>query len=505
MSSSNSGLARNAIFLYCRSIISLLISLISVRFLLKYLGVDDYGLYGLIGSIVGIVETLKGLLSSSLQRFINISRGTNNHDSILDIFNVGLRLHIGFALFLIFASLIAGVIFIPILNIPENQLIQTYIVLICSSATMGLGIITVPYDSLIIAFERFKAYAYFSILYSILKLICVIILIFFDSWRLSLYSVFLLIAAVIMRLVSLIYCKKEFYNYTRVNRVADKTLYQQIGKFAGWKSLGTISATLQASGINFALNIFGGLAVNTARTITYQVMNAVNILIWNINTAFSPRCITAFSSGDKVSFYAMMYLMSKITFLLNAFLGLGIILFIPSILLIWLGEIPLYTISFIRLIFFYSIMKSLQDSIDVLYTAVGKLKFYQTITFICCILSVAISYLFLSLNTEFYIVFIIMGIAETIIVTCSLIYAKIYLEFNLKDYWNKILSKISISLLILIGICIFNYKIEQSELQGFTLMIISGTLWLFGGLSTCLIMLNKHEYQQLLTIIKKKR
>lgn len=98
-----------------------------------------------------------------------------------------------------------------------------------------------------------------------------------------------------------------------------------------------------------------------------------------------------------------------------------------------------------------------------------------------------------------------MGIAEMIIVTCSLIYAKIYLEFNLKDYWNKILSKISISLLILIGICIFNYKIEQSELQGFTLMIISGTLWLFGGLSTCLIMLNKHEYQQLLTIIKKKR
>ena len=126
MSSSNSGLARNAIFLYCRSIVSLLISLISVRFLLKYLGIDDYGLYGLIGSIVGIVETLKGLLSSSLQRFINISRGTNNHDSILDIFNVGLRLHIGFALFLISISLIAGLIFIPILNIPENQLINLF-------------------------------------------------------------------------------------------------------------------------------------------------------------------------------------------------------------------------------------------------------------------------------------------------------------------------------------------------------------------------------------------
>lgn len=503
MPTSKSGLARNAIFLYCRSIVSLLISLISVRFLLKYLGIDDYGLYGLIGSIVGIVETLKGLLSSSVQRFINIAKGERAFDDIRDIFNVGLKLHIGFALLLVCVTLVAGVIFIPILNIPESQIGQTYIVLVCSAVTMGLGIITVPYDAIIIAFERFKAYAYFSIIYSVLKLICVIVLVFFDSWRLSLYSAFLLIAAILMRLISLLYCKKEFYSYTRTAPVIDRTLYRKIGKFAGWKSLGTISATLQASGINFTLNIFGGLVVNTARTITYQVMNAVNILIWNINTAFSPRCITAFGSGDLSTFYVMLYLMSKITFLLNSVLGLSIILFIPHILHIWLGEIPPYTISFIRLIFFYSIMKSLQDSIDVLYTAVGKLKTYQTITFVFCILSVAVSYLFLSFNSRFDVVFIVMGLTEMIIVACSLFYAKIYLGFNLKDYWDKILSKIAVSLLILTGICFFCHKIEQFDMQQHTLIAISCVLWLIGSVCTCLIMIDKQEYMQLLTIVKR--
>lgn len=504
MSTSNKSLAKNAVFLYLRTGLSLIIQLISVRFLLKYLGVTDYGLYGLIGSVVGVVEALKGLLSSSIQRFINIAKGNGREEDIRDIFNVGLHIQICFSLILFVGTIIIGWILIPRLNIPAEKLEESYIVLICSALTMAISILTVPYDALIIAYERFKAYAYISIIYSFLKFASVIILIFFTSWRLSIYSGLLLISAILIRLISLLYCKNKFRDKTKISIVKKRYFYKEIGKFAGWKSLGTISNTILASGINFVLNIFGGLVVNTARTITYQVMTAVNVLVWNINTAFSPRCITKYGEGDYIQFYFLLSLMTKITYLINAILGFGIILFIPHILKLWLGEVPLYAVTFIRLIFLYSIAKSIQDSIDIVYTAGGKLKVYQTVVFVCSMITLLASYICLSLEYSYSSVFICMALMEVVIVVVSMVYAKKALGFNLNDYWTKVLSNIFYSVFILFGLYWMNDIVLQ-YIPLFALQLtISISFWIIGITSLFCLVLSKNELKQIISIIHHK-
>ena len=141
MQSNSRKVAKNAIYLYIRTGVSLIVQFIAIRFLLKNLGVEGYGLYGLIGSIVGIVESLKGLLSGSIQRFINIEIGNKNEKNIHEIFNVGLRIHTILAFCLICGIIVSGIIAIPYLKIPITYINQSYYVLINSSITIGISII----------------------------------------------------------------------------------------------------------------------------------------------------------------------------------------------------------------------------------------------------------------------------------------------------------------------------------------------------------------------------
>lgn len=462
MSSNVTKVAKNAAALYLRSAVSLLIQLIAVRYLLKYLGADSYGLYGLVGSIVWIAESLRGIFSSSLQRFLNIEAGKGNTENLNDIFNVGLRLIAVMASGAIILLIVGGFIVIPYLNIPPDLKFAAKMVLILSSITLGVHLLTTVLDAVIIAHEQFNFLAYVSIAHSVLKLASVLVLVLFPNARVEWYSLFILIAGFAVLVTNYIYCKTKYCQIIKPAHVQNKSYYKEIGSFTAYKSLGSSITSAQTAGVNILLNVFGSLVVNTARTIAYQIINAVNILVWNLITGFTPRCIQLYGEGNYQEFNRLLFMMMKSTLLLNTILGFVLTMFMQPLLMIWLGEIPEYTESFIPIIFLYFIIRAIQDGLDLLFTASGKIREFQISIAITQTLSIVLGAIALWCGLPYYSVFTSMVITECLCILYGLWFAKRTCGFNVRYFWQKIGMPLIFLLATLCGVIILSYGFISS-------------------------------------------
>ena len=63
-------IAKNAVFLYIRMIIVTFITLFTSRVVLRELGIEDYGLYNVVGGVVTLFAFLRSSMNSSTTKFI---------------------------------------------------------------------------------------------------------------------------------------------------------------------------------------------------------------------------------------------------------------------------------------------------------------------------------------------------------------------------------------------------------------------------------------------------
>ena len=195
-------IAKNTLFLYFRMLITLVVSLYTSRVLLNTLGVDDYGIYNLVGGIIVVLAFFNSAMSSATQRFLNVELGLNNRDKLQEVFSTSLIIHFLIAIIVLLLAETVGIWFInKHLNIPEDRMIAANWVFQFSVAAFIVNIISIPYNAAIIAHEKMSAFAYISIIEVLLKLIIVFFLqvILFD--KLILYAFLVLVISIIIRII----------------------------------------------------------------------------------------------------------------------------------------------------------------------------------------------------------------------------------------------------------------------------------------------------------------
>lgn len=196
VSENNRRIARNTLLLYGRKAVTMLIALYSSRVLLQYLGIDDFGLYGLIGSIIAVFTSLKSTFAASVQRFLNV----NKEESIArknEIFCMGMIIHVLIAVIFILLAEIGGAILLPNLNLNTEKLIVAGCILRFTILSAAVSIITVPFDALAMANEKFDALAVISIIDSVLRLCVIFILSFSPIQRVVFYAILLLCVTIV--------------------------------------------------------------------------------------------------------------------------------------------------------------------------------------------------------------------------------------------------------------------------------------------------------------------
>jgi len=377
--SNNKRIAKNTIFLYFRTIVILLVSLYTSRVVLSSLGVEDYGIYNVVGGFVAMFSLLSGALSNAISRYLTFELGRGDKERLKVVFSTSVTVQIILSLIVVLIAELVGIWFLNYkMNVPEERMVAANWVFQCSLLTFAINLISIPYNASIIAHERMNAFAYVSILEAFLKLGAVSLLFIIGFDRLIVYAILLVIVATLIRLIYGIYCGRHFeechYRFT-----FNKTLIKEMTSLAGWNMLGSSGYILNSHGINLLMNLFFGVTINAARGLAVQVNAAVTQFVNSFTTAVNPQITKSYAQNDKDYTFKLVMMSSKYSFFLMLLFAVPLIAETPIILKIWLKIVPDYTVLFVRLTLIASLVSTLSTSLYTLALATGKIKKYQIV------------------------------------------------------------------------------------------------------------------------------
>lgn len=444
-------LAKNTAYMYVRMVILTVITLYTSRIVLQQLGVDDFGIYGVIGSVVAMFSSLRGLFATSTQRFVNYSMGEGKFDKVCTIFNMSILIHviISIALFVLGEGL--GIWFIECkMSIDPSRVFATHWVLQFSLLSVVISMITTPFDALVLAHEKMNFYAYIAVLEAVLRLAIVFALAYSPIDKLILYAILQFIITIIVFLVNLWYCRSRF-SECRFKRVWDKKIFIDMSAFAGWNFLGNTAFAITQNGLNMLINTFCGVVANAAITIAYQANAALGKALDSVTTVINPYCTKTYASGQIERTLDMIYFASKIYIILQIFIALPLCVFSKEILLLWLGQVPDYTIGFMKIIMLHSVIRSIHYPLNNLFKTVGNLKRYQLAEISILSLPLLASYILLRQGCEPYVVFWTLIIFEVINYVAIIAIAKEDAHLPIRAYLKRTIIPCAISVIITIG------------------------------------------------------
>lgn len=386
-------LAVNTLHLYFRSFLILLVNLYTSRIILEILGVEDYGIYNVVGGIVIMFSVISASLSNSITRYISYELGKKDFENLSLIFSTSINIQCLISLLIILLTETIGLWFMYTqMNIPDGRVNAAFWVLQWSVFTFTIQLISIPYNASIIAHEKMAAFAYIGILEVFLKLLSVYAILISPYDKLTSYSFFIAVSAILIRAIYGLYCKKHFEecNY---KFVLNKKLTLELFGFAGWNFLGTSAYIFNTQGVNLLSNVFFGVIVNAARGIASQAEAGVRQFVNNFTTALNPQIIKLYAEKNFDSCFSIVRKGGKYSYFLMLYFFIPFVLESNYILQLWLKEVPEYATIFWQLAMLGTLVDLPGAPLTILAQATGEIKkFYIVMGALGCLV-LPISYL----------------------------------------------------------------------------------------------------------------
>ncbi len=501
-STENKRIAKNTLLLYFRMLITMAVGFYTSRVILNALGVIDFGIYNVVGGIVGTLSILNGAMAGATQRWITIALGKGDKENLKKVFSVGLT-----------AQLIIGIIILICIEtiglwylheyavIPEERMSAAFIVFQISSLTLFLTILNVPFNGAIIAHEKMGAFAFFSISDVIMKLIICFALYYTSYDKLILYSLLLFLTYLINFCAIQLYSHRKFIE-ARFKFGWDKEMYKSMWSLAFWTISGNVAYAGYTQGITLLINLFFGPAMNAAAGVANQATNIINQFSMNFQIALNPQITKNYAQQNYTDMHKLMFRSSKFSYFLMLIFTVPLFYEAPYLLKLWLGNVPEHAVSFMRIGLFVSKIMAVRNPLVTAAMANGNLKKYQLI----------VNGILLLVCPLLYIIYKIGGIPEcsAIILFIIMVIATLASAYLLKDmvYLNyyDFIKKVGVPIVVYTPLSfIIPVPIYLVMPEGFLRLIILTPIALLSTISIIYyFVLNKNERLYISSFIKTK-
>ena len=408
-----SRIAKNTVFLFLRMILILCIGLYTSRVLLNALGVEDYGIYNIVGGFVAMFAVISGAVTSAISRFITFELGKGDIRQMKRTFQSSVIVMLGISLIIILLCETVGLWFLNNkLVIPTARLDAAFWVFQLAIVTFVLNLMSMPYNACIVSHEKMQAFAYISLIEAVSKLLVCFAIIHSPFDRLVFYAVLLCVVSIIIRIIYVVYSKSKFEE-CRGHMIFDKGIVKRIFNFAGWSFIGSAGWILRVQGGTILLNLFGGPIVNAANAIAVNMSNTISGFVNCFTTALNPQITKNYANSNYLELNNLLFYGAKISFYLLFLIELPVLLNTEFILKLWLGIVPEHTVNFVTLILIVSLIDIVSMPLMTAKNATGKIRNYQLLVGGIQLLSVPLAYVFLKLGAKvevMYVAYIIVSI-----------------------------------------------------------------------------------------------
>lgn len=491
--SNNKRIAKNTILLYFRMVFLMVVQLYTSRVVLNTLGVDDYGIYNVVGGVVAMFSFLNAAMTASTQRYITFELGKGNVKRLKEVFTTSVSIHLLISIIIVLLGETIGLWFLnEKLVIPGDRTTAAFVVYQASIFTTVVAIMSYPYNADIIAHEKMSVFAYLSILEAVLKLAVVYILVIFSFDKLELYAYLIAAVQLFICVGYIFYCRRYFIE-TQVFRFFDKILFKEMLSFAGWNLWGNLAAILMGQGLNILLNMFFGPAINAARAVSVQVQNAIYQFSTNFQMALNPQITKTYATGQLDEMHKLVFRSSKFTFFLLYIICLPVFVEAPAILELWLKTVPNYTVVFLRIMILIMLVDATANPLMVSASATGKVKKYQSVIGGILLLVLPCSYLALKLGGKPWAVFIVYFVITCAAYIARLVIVRPLIKISIKTFIKIVIIKCLIIVLISSFIPIFIRILFTPSL--FSSFVVVSLSIILASITCYKIGMDKHEQE----------
>lgn len=481
---SNRQIAKNAAALYFRMIVSMLVGLYTSRIILNQLGVEDYGIYNVVGGFVSLFSLISDSIQGSISRFLTFELGRGDIINLRKVFASSILVLIGLSIIILFLTETFGLWYLyNKMVIPLERIDAAFWCFQLSIITFVINLINSPYTSAIIAHERMDIYAYLTILGVIFKLFICFAIIKSPIDKLIFYAILLCLYSIINQIIYVIFCKHKFPE-CKFKYIIDKSLLKNMFNFAGWNFIGSSAVILRTQGANLFINAFGGPVANAANGIANNICNIVSTFVTNFTMAFNPQITKRYAAKEYESLMNLLIYGSKYSYFLMFILTLPVFLNAEYIFKIWLGIVPEYTVIFTRWTLLFLLLESISRPMITAKIANGNIRNYQIVVGSILLLMLPISYLGLKLGFE--VTFVAFANVLTALIA---IFARIYMLrgdfpcWSSKVFFNKVILNICLVSIIASVLPAITYIILPKGFINFTvttlISIISSCITIF--------------------------
>ena len=414
MSKTGNSILKNTLFLYLRMFVSLAISLFTSRVVLETLGVEDYGIYAVVGSVLGMFGVIQTAMIGATSRFLTFEMGKDDFQKLKDTFSTTLTVHIIIAIILFIVLETFGLWFLNTqLVIPQNRMFAANCIYQFSIFSTMLSVTQTPYSSCIVAHEKFDFYAYMDILNTVLKLLILYLLLIGEFDKLILYGILTFMVSVSMMLANRLYCIRHFpeSHYSFIWR---KEFLKPILAFSGWDIFGNISVMARGQGVAMLINIFFGPILNASVGIANTVTSAVGGFSNNIKLAVRPQLIKNYAAGDISTMEKLMSEGTRFGFILQTILSVPLICEMHFVLYTWLGIVPESATEYTILSLLFSVAGCIAGVVMIIIHATGRIKATSIINGSIYILVIPITYISFKMGAPSWIPFLYNAISIAI-------------------------------------------------------------------------------------------
>ena len=434
----NKKIAVNSIVIFIRLCVTSVIGILASRIVLDALGASDYGLYNVVGGIVTLLNVINTAMLSTTYRYIAFEVGKKNSGNTNKVFNVSLLIHVLFSILILIVGLTIGSWYVNnYLNIPIEKISDAHFVLRVSLLTSAISTLLVPYQGLLVAYEKFSVNAVIDIVSSVIRLVLLLLFIYTLGNRLRLYSIIMMGYTSLFAVMYVCYSVFKFYDTIRIHLYRDFNLVKEMLSYALWTLFGAVASIGKTQGSALLINYFFGTIVNAAYAVANQIESFILMFARSLNNAAIPQITKNFSGGNQQRSILLASYISKYTFLLMSIVAFPVLLEMDFLLNLWLKEVPVGTHIFCNLMVLGGLIGCLGEGIPALVNATGNIKNYQLIFHTFNLLGLPISYLFFKNGYDASIILIIYCVVYLLSAVLRLFLLKYLYKFDIRLLINK--------------------------------------------------------------------
>lgn len=480
----------------------MLINIFSVRFVLKGLGVVDYGIFNVVAGLVTMFNGLSNVVSSATLRFHSFYIGEGNEKKVSDVFSASINIYALLSAFIFIMAEVIGLWFINTqMEIPIERLTAANWVYQFTVISFIVSLMTAPYSSIIFAYESMQAFSVISVCECSLKFLLALSLLYLTEDHLIIYGLGLLVIS-IANLMAFIVVSSKVGKF-RYTKKTEKTLYKQMLSFSGW----TLFNSSAGIGINYFVtmitNVFFGPIVNAARAIAFQINSAINSFTSNIIMAIKPPMIKTYAEEDYDRVNTFFQFSNKAVYFCLLFVVMPIFYEMEIVLKLWLDIEDVQTTLFCRLMLIYALIASLNNPISIIVQASGNIRAYSTYveipTLLCFPVTWLLYYLGYPAETAFYVMIVAILISHFIRLVCL---KRIFSVFSYRKYvCSFIIPAIGVTFIVAAGLAFIHYYMTYGIIRLATVLVTS-ILLIIASCLTC--GLSKSERAIIFTMLTSK-